>query len=143
MSEPSATPVSAPAMAAPGAPAAMTPDSAAALLQALSGRIDSIEAHLTQTSAEHTNFHQQTQRSDGADAHFHTHFQPLDSGDGFLFQPASDRRLRATAMSEGVIGLEFTGAQETADCSCQLSNAIKARFASEKRERAKIGRAHV
>ena len=41
-------------------------------------------------------------------------------------------------MSEGVIGLEFTGAQDTADCSCQLSNAIKARFASEKRERATV-----
>ena len=54
------------------------------------------------------------------------------------FLHASDRRLRATAMSEGVIGLEFTGAQDTADCSCQLSNAIKARFASEKRERATV-----
>ena len=37
-----------------------------------------------------------------------------------------------------MIGLEFTGAQDTADFSCQLSNAIKARFASEKRERATV-----
>ena len=41
------------------------------------------------------------------------------------FLHAADRRLMATAKSEGVGGLEFTGAHNTAGCSCLLSPSMR------------------
>jgi len=43
---------------------------------------------------EDRNFHWETHRNDGADAHFNAHCQRLESPSGFVFTPAPDRQLR-------------------------------------------------
>jgi starch synthase (maltosyl-transferring) len=44
---------------------------------------------------EDRNFHGETHRNDGAEAHFSRHCHPLENGIGFAFTPAADRQLRA------------------------------------------------
>ncbi|HEY3854524.1 MAG TPA: amylo-alpha-1,6-glucosidase [Verrucomicrobiae bacterium] len=50
---------------------------------------------------EDRNFHSETHRNGGAEFHFQSHTQPLQTGIGFTFTPAPDRQLRVLA-SAGV-----------------------------------------
>lgn len=54
------------------------------------------EVHLiVRVDIEDRNFHSETHRNDGADYHFSSHSQPLNSETGFIFTPAQDRQFLA------------------------------------------------
>ncbi len=58
------------------------------------------ECHVSLTvrfDVEDRNFHSQTRRNDGAEAHFTTNSRPLEDKPGFEFTPAEDRRLTVVA----------------------------------------------